>query len=549
MSKTRTRESKNQRVLWLLLGLTVLLFGLTAFALMPAKQTYTVSPETTVAVGPLDAEGYVDNVTALNERLRGNITPERNANIVIWQAIGPHPEGGNMPAEYFEWLGRPAPPEEGQYLVDWIKFVKSRRPKDDPDFHNEVQAQQERCDRARKWPWKADDEPELAAWLERNARPLDKFAEASKLTEYYNPLVPHRAPNGGSGSLIACLLPNVQVCRNAASLFGCRAMLRLGSGRTDDAWTDLITSHRLGRLLQRGGCLIEQLVGIAIESIALQGEAIFLSHAKLTRQQVDACMADLRGMPARARSADKVDLTERFCMLDIMQSLARSGSDAMKTLGLQSDGVGEEALTMGLFSRSTDWNVAMRTANTHYDRVITSMRIEDLPARMEKMAEFDAELKLLTADIKERVWTAVLLSATKRGELFGNLIVALMTPAVSKIMAAEERTAQENDHLIIAFALKARHLDTGDFPAKLEDLAPKYLPKIPIDRFAAAALKYERRDNGYRLYSVGSNRMDENGNGREGSPPGDDLAITMPAIEPPPVLLPLGPVPPDPVVD
>ena len=86
-------------------------------------------------------------------------------------------------------------------------------------------------------------------------------------------------------------------------------------------------------------------------------------------------------------------------------------------------------------------------------------------------------------------------------------------------------------------------MDTGDYPAKLEDLAPKYLAKIPIDRFAAGPLKYERPDNGYRFYSVGPNRVDEKGAGQDDFPSGDDLTITMPAIGPAP--LPEAPVPPE----
>ena len=523
-------ETKKRRRFWQLLGITVLLLGLGAFVLKPAKSTYTVSPETTVAVGPLDADGYVDYVAALNERLRGEITPEHNASVLIWQALGPHPYGGNMPPEYFEWLGRPAPPDEGEYLIDWPKFLKTRRPKDHVAGPDAGKTDEDRLDRAKKWPWKTEDEPELAAWLQRNARPLDKFTEASKLTRYYNPLVPKHGPDG-KGLLIGALLPNVQLHRTAALLFSCRAMLHLGAGRVDEAWTDLITCHRLGRLFQQAGMLIEQLVGIAVESIALQGEAVFLSHAKLTRQQVDACLTDLRALPAPAKSADKIDLAERFSMLNAIQSIARGVTDEMKKLFGQDGEDGDGALKLGMFS-GTDWNVAMKTANAFFDRVVAAMRIEDLSTRLEKWADLEAEFELLKPDVKSHPRANDFLIPEKRGELYGNLILRLMLPAAGKMIAAEERLAQENEHLILAFALKARHLDTGAYPAKLEDLAPKYLAKIPTDRFAAGPLKYERRDNGYRFYSIGPNRIDDKGNGKEATPPGDDLTITMPAIGP-----------------
>ena len=535
-------NAKKSRRFWLMLGIAVLLCGLAVSALMPARQTYTVGPETSVAVGPLDADGYVDYVAALNERLRGKITPERNANVLIWQAIGPRPSGANTPPDYFKWLGRPAPPEQGVYLVDWITFLNSRHPDLGPVSSGDKQAVKAWLDRVRKWPWKTDDEPDIAAWLVRNATPLEKLVEASKLTDYYNPLIPKDRPNG-QGIVFNHFLSNVEKYREAAVLLGSRAMLRLGSGRTNDAWTDLITCHRLGRLFQQGSTLIELLVGISVESIAQQGEAIFLSQANLTRQQVDACMADLRGLPAPAKAADKIDLAERFLMLDVMQILARNLADGLKALDMKDNGADNRIMYFGVFARSNDWNVAMKTANTHYDRLIATLRIEDLTTRMEKKAALDAEKNLWSEEMVKHIRAAALLGAGKRGELIGNIVGSQMSGIAFHIKAAEERLAQENEHLILAFALKARHLDTGDYPAKLEDLAPKYLAKIPIDRFAAGPLKYERPDNGYRFYSVGPNRVDEKGAGQDDFPSGDDLTITMPAIGPAP--LPEAPVPPE----
>ena len=95
----------------IVLGILVLLVALLAFAAWPGSSTFTVSPQTTYVTGPLDKDGYVDYVTALNERLGKGIAPEKNANILICQALGPHPEGSILPAEYFQWLGIDPPPQ------------------------------------------------------------------------------------------------------------------------------------------------------------------------------------------------------------------------------------------------------------------------------------------------------------------------------------------------------------------------------------------------------------------------------------------------------
>src|SRR5262249_5120467 len=85
---------------------------------------FTISKETTYVTGPLDKDGYIDYSAALNERLSQGVTPENNANVLLWQAIGPHPRGVTMPPEFFKMLGMEAPPEKGEYFIELDDFLK-----------------------------------------------------------------------------------------------------------------------------------------------------------------------------------------------------------------------------------------------------------------------------------------------------------------------------------------------------------------------------------------------------------------------------------------
>src|SRR5882724_7209102 len=69
------------------------------------RGTFTISKETTYVTGPLDKDGYIDYAAALNERLSKGVTPESNANVLIWKAIGPRPERREIFAEFFRQLG------------------------------------------------------------------------------------------------------------------------------------------------------------------------------------------------------------------------------------------------------------------------------------------------------------------------------------------------------------------------------------------------------------------------------------------------------------
>jgi hypothetical protein len=84
---------------------------------------------------------------------------------------------------------------------------------------------------------------------------------------------------------------------------------------------------------------------------------------------------------------------------------------------------------------------------------------------------------------------------------------------------------QNFNNLTIAFALHAFKKDTGKYPPKLADLAPKYLPAIPDDLFSGKPLVYKPSDHGYLLYSVGPNGKDDGG---RDTPDSDDLVVRMP---------------------
>jgi hypothetical protein len=139
-------------------ALAVVPAALLVYALWPARYTYTVSPETTYVTEPLDAHGFVDYQAAVNDRLAKGVTPETNANVLIFQALGAHPEGGTLPPEYFRRLGAPQPPEAGEYFVTWDKYVQKHLATPPDDVLGLVGGEREwkeqwpaRFERARPW--------------------------------------------------------------------------------------------------------------------------------------------------------------------------------------------------------------------------------------------------------------------------------------------------------------------------------------------------------------------------------------------------------------
>jgi hypothetical protein len=485
------------------------------------KPRFPLGKETTYVTEPLDADGYVDFVSALNERWRRGVTPANNANVLLWKALGPHPEEKTMPEEFFKWMKIKPPPEQGEYFVPMYRYLRAQREKD-PRFDSK--AIEEEASGCSQRLWKASEHPHIASWLKMNEKPLAIVAEATKRTHYYSPLLPNRAKKDDS-SLIGALMPGVQQCREMARTLTARAMLRLEEGRIDEAWQDLLTCHRLGRLVAQGEIFIEALVGIAIDAVAAKADLAFLECPRLKSEQIKKCLHDLQKLPPMPSMADKVDFGERFIFLDVVAMLDRDGVEALAGK--------EQNLLEKFFQRSIDWEPALRKGNRSYDRMAKTMRMKDRQAREKEFDKIEKEMAELDRKAGESKPGMLRLlfakdSAKIVGEQIGDIMIVLFTPAVRKVQNAADRSEQVQNNLYLAFALAAYQHDHGLYPKELTALVPKYLDKIPMDLFACQPLVYRPNEKGYLLYSVGVNGRDEEGQGSEDDPPGDDLSVRIP---------------------
>jgi hypothetical protein len=520
--------------------LVVLGVLLVAYALWPARFKYTVSPETTYVTGPLDANGVPDYPAALNDRLGKDITPDNNGNVLIWHALGPHPEGGTMPDEYFRRLGIPPPPEQGEYLLSWDKYFQAhlKTPPDDMlglfgDEHEWKEQWDKRVDRAKQWPWPMRDEPEIAGWLKANEKPLALMIEAGKRPAYYNPLV-SKSSDPTSARLISCLIPSAQKCREAGSLLACRAMAKAADGDYEAAWQDLLACQRLGRMVARGGTLIEELVGIALVSIATNAEVTLIGHGKHSSKQLLAWAADLRALPPMPPMADKFALSERFMTLDSLLNIAHHGLDGISALsGPSSPPATKNELLSRMLSRSIDFDPAFRNANRVFDECEAALRLPDRGARGAAIARINSEVdQAVRSGRQNGIVGRMTASKSSRGEHIGNILIGLLLPSMSKVVDANDRTEQTQANLQVALALAAYRADTGRYPARLEDLVPTYISVVPGDMFSGKPLIYRPQESGYLLYSVGVNGIDEGGKSYDDAPKGDDLRVRMPVEEP-----------------
>ncbi len=515
----------------------------------------TISAETTRITEPVGDDGYVDYLEALNRRSREGVTPENNAAVLLWQAIGPAEivsTCGEARCDwYFRELGVPRPPAEGDYfltLEDYAKQKQAAGPPPEQQGADDQQPGQEESDRqgwetflrgqsdeAWKRPWSEEEFPKLAAWLERNEKPLQLVVEASQRERFYAPLVPPTQPP----PVINASMPGYQPWREACRALAMRAMLRLKEGKTEEAWQDLTACHRLARLVGQAPTMIEALVANAIDGIACSGDAAVAQHDDLAPEQARRFQADLRELGPLPNMVDKIDVAERFQFLDAVSSMARYGPAAFS--GVDGSDEEESWAERDLSQRATnamfEWDEILRAANAHYDRLVEAGRIADRRKRAEAVDEASKQME------EEFDRSANLGSLAKsflsKGprktvtEKIGQVLLALMTPALSAALQSEDRAGMVFQMTQVALALAAYRADHGGYPESLEQLVPDYLDEVPKDLFTGAQLRYESNGQDYLLYSVGVNREDDEGRTYDSEPRGDDIVIrtTLPEAQ------------------
>jgi hypothetical protein len=492
------------------------------------KRKFTIGKETTYVTGPLDKEGYVDYAAALNKRLSKGITPANNACVLIWKALGPHPEGANMSPEFFKWLGIAEPPEKGDYFIDLTRYAREQRK---IASYEAALSWAEQAFPASQRPWTAKQKPSLASWLKANEKPLALVIESSKRSQYFSPLTPRRSKKGTKG-LINSLMPAVQKCRELGVALTARAMLRVGQGDSDGAWQDLLACHRLGRLVARGGTIVEGFVGLAIDQIACQADLAFLDRAKPQAKRLQKCLQDLRALPPLPGLAEKVAWGERFIVLEGLLLIERHGTDDPPLVGAGKPDKGKHSTPEDI-----DWDPALHYFNLCCDRLTAALCKTDSVLRQKELvaicSEADAAIsKAREAKTKLRLVLGGRQAARLRGELLGIIAAGLNASTVCRANQSFEHGCQIADNVVVAFALAWYQSDQGRYPEKLEALMPKYLAKLPQDRFTGAALIYRPARKGYLFYSVGVDGRDNDGHTNKDDPPGDDLPVRMPLPEP-----------------
>jgi hypothetical protein len=103
------------------------------------------------------------------------------------------------------------------------------------------------------------------------------------------------------------------------------------------------------------------------------------------------------------------------------------------------------------------------------------------------------------------------------GRHFQEHLIGIMSLCLNQMEPTLAQTQTAIDEVVVACAIERFRISEGKLPDALDQLVPKYLKSVPDDFMVIPELKnppklkYHRTENGYVLYSVGSNFRDDKG--------------------------------------
>jgi hypothetical protein len=318
--------------------------------------------------------------------------------------------------------------------------------------------------------------------------------------------------------IIGALLPHLDFLRSSSSLLANDSRRAAADGDGATAAEDIAAIYNISRHCQEMPLLVAMIAAEAAQQqarIAIQD--VLREHPRLwTHDQ-------LRNL-AHLTAATEIDwrrgfIGERAAFLDSMQRIYTDDGD----------GDGRIAFRVAGEGNFTTLQVLSRISGVHDDSWLYDTRVT--MAAMPALNTFVASRKDMTNMYDRYLHRSMVEAATPLWEvedlppldeefpfaLSGSLesvrylFVRLMVPPYGAVRSRIAQYQGMREGVMAGLALELHHREHGQWPASLNELAPRWLPAIPVDRITGETLHYRIVDDRPIVYSAGVDRDDDGG--------------------------------------
>jgi hypothetical protein len=326
--------------------------------------------------------------------------------------------------------------------------------------------------------------------LDEQQKSIGLFVAGTRRPRHYVPaLAVSNEDEYGVGPVFD-LIPYGREYRGTARALLIRSMHNLANGRKEKAWRDCMACFRIVNHIGNENRAVSTLVSYSVAEMAAQAVPTILHEGDFTADQLQVMRAEFRKAVGCASMIQVVDWGERLMAIDTIQHEARS----------------RRGLRGGV-----DWNDVLRHFNLWHDEVVVAMKRE---AAGEPGASVDSVQSDRWVNIEEDQtlrFAAGLFSRQARTQLIKNRMGVYLGPTTLTFTKAERRCTARIRRLEVVFALSLYRTDLGNYPTSLAALVPTYLDQIPLDPMDGQPTRYRPQGDGYVLWSVGHNGIDDGG--------------------------------------
>lgn len=305
--------------------------------------------------------------------------------------------------------------------------------------------------------------------------------------------------------LIGVLLPHLGQFRKLAQLLSADAARAAAAGDGDTAYEDIIATLGIARHADEQPLLINGLVRLAIQQIAYRRvQEILTTSADIWS---DEQLRDLAHNLAGIEVAPETWLNaERLWFYDYLQRTytddghggGRITNEGV-TMHSQYDSMtftsgevsaGQSAVIAAGLPAAAILVAPRGEMRKMYDDLMDRAIVDGLRPLWQKPEEptSDQKIESLVSDLRTRV---------------RYLPITLFMPSLSAVNRTVQTEGGYREGVMIGLALTLYHRKHGNWPDTLEEMAPTYLPSVPMDRLTGEPLRYLVTENGSVVYSLG----------------------------------------------
>ncbi|MGB2809521.1 MAG: hypothetical protein WBC22_17395, partial [Sedimentisphaerales bacterium] len=355
-----------------------------------------------------------------------------------------------------------------------------------------------------------EDKQLIGKWLTDNDEVLELVVAGSRKPYYWQ--------HYEGEDMLSVLLPHLSGCRNLAKALCRRSRLLAEKGRYEEAFSDIKVCYRFGRHVKGTKLvLVEQLVGIAIEAIAVGNLRHILSEHEVDSETLTMLQRDLEQIMTGEEFAMSFAGEKMFIYDEIQRCFTEDqfggGHLYLSRISQVSSG-GDESVPslqdfiLGTIFEPEAWPVMVKVLFFHPNKQQTREATDRFYAYCETIAQkTPAQIRKQGINVEKETMKIIK----------DNVFLDILAPALQRASEIGQRHRTNVEATVTILALQRYKTDKDSFPNDLQQLITAgYLRQLPLDVYSDKPLVYRKTADSFILYSVGDDFEDDGGK------PGED---------------------------